>query len=77
MHSACGRSVCGHFCVIDKLKNNHKQFKTMNNKQLRGEYLAPKVKVVEMHARQQMLVGSPYDGVKNDGYTNDDYNWNE
>ena len=34
----------------------------MNKKQFRGEYLAPKVKVVVMQARQQMLAGSgdPY-----------------
>ena len=30
----------------------------MEKKQLSGEYLAPQVKVVEMHARQQMLAVS-------------------
>ena len=30
----------------------------MVKKQFRGEYLAPKVKVVEMQAKQQMLAGS-------------------
>ena len=30
----------------------------MEKKDFRGEYLAPRVKVVEMHARQQMLAGS-------------------
>ena len=30
----------------------------MEKKQFRGEYLAPKVKVVEMQAKQQMLAGS-------------------
>ena len=33
----------------------------MEKKQFRGEYLAPRVKVVEMQARQQMLAGSPVD----------------
>ena len=34
----------------------------MEKKQFRGEYLAPKVKVVEMQTKQQMLAGSgdPY-----------------
>ena len=30
----------------------------MEKKDFRGEYLAPKVKVVEMQAKQQMLAGS-------------------
>ena len=30
----------------------------MEKNEFSGEYLAPKVKVVEMHARQQMLTGS-------------------
>ena len=30
----------------------------MEKKDFRGEYLAPRVKVVEMHARQQMLAVS-------------------
>ena len=32
----------------------------MEKKQFRGEYLAPKVKVVEMQAKQHMLAGSDY-----------------
>ena len=46
----------------------------MENKQLSGEYLAPRVKVVEMQARQQMLSGSPVE-VKNafDGGEEDDW----
>ena len=32
----------------------------MEKNQFRGEYLAPKVKVVEMQAKQHMLAGSDY-----------------
>ena len=42
----------------------------MNNKQLRGEYLAPKVKVVEMQARQMLAesnFSSPAKVSSNDG----------
>ena len=33
----------------------------MEKKQFRGEYLAPKVKVVDMQTRQHMLAGSDFD----------------
>ena len=46
----------------------------MKKKEFSGEYLAPKVKVVEMHARQQMLAGSPFDSQSN-GYNEDNYVW--
>ena len=50
----------------------------MEKKEFSGEYLAPKVKVVKMQARQHMmLVGSPFNDSKSDGYTSEDYNWNE
>ena len=43
----------------EKIKNiNKSNFETMEKKDFRGEYLAPKVKVVEMQARQQMLAVS-------------------
>ena len=43
----------------EKIKSiNKSNFETMEKKEFRGEYLAPKVKVVEMQAKQQMLAGS-------------------
>ena len=38
----------------------------MEKKQFRGEYLAPKVKVVEMQAKQHMLAGSDFDAPAKD-----------
>ena len=43
----------------EKIKSiNNSNFEIMEKKEFLGEYLAPRVKVVEMHARQQMLAGS-------------------
>ena len=46
----------------------------MEKKEFCGEYLAPKVKVVEMQIRQQMLSGSPFDSQSN-GYNEGNYVW--
>ena len=45
----------------------------MEKKDFRGEYLAPKVKVVEMQARQQMLSVSPAN--VSDPWGGDEENW--
>ena len=37
---------------------NKSNFETMEKKEFLGEYFAPKVKIVEMHVRQQMMAGS-------------------
>ena len=43
----------------EKIKSiNKSNFETMEKKEFLDEYLAPKVKVVEMQARQQMLAVS-------------------
>ena len=50
----------------------------MEKKEFSGEYLAPKVKVVQMRVRQHMmLTGSNFNDSSSDGYTNQDYDWNE